>query len=163
MNRRWVLIGLFVLQGLCALFFVSEVVLTVVGARTAPISWHLREMMELGAVVGLLLGGVLGAVALNQAVRARRHAEASLRGVQLAFRDHMEAKFVQWGLSPAERDVALFTIKGMSIQEISGLRNTSEGTVKAQSNAIYRKSDVSGRTQLLSLFLDDLLAEDAED
>mmetsp|Transcript_57 Transcript_57/g.135 ORF Transcript_57/g.135 Transcript_57/m.135 type:complete len:164 (-) Transcript_57:862-1353(-) len=163
MNRRWVLIGLFVLQGLCALFFVSEVVLTVVGARTAPISWHLREMMELGAVVGLLLGGVLGAVALNQAVRTRRHAEASLRGVQLAFRDHMEAKFVQWGLSPAERDVALFTIKGMSIQEISGLRNTSEGTVKAQSNAIYRKSDVSGRTQLLSLFLDDLLAEDAED
>jgi len=97
MNRRWVLIGLFVLQGLCALFFVSEVVLTVVGARTVPISWHLRELMELGAVIGLLLGGVLGAVALNQAVRARRHAEGSLRGVQLAFRDHMEAKFVQWG------------------------------------------------------------------
>lgn len=163
MNRRWVLIGLFVLQGLCALFFVSEVVLTVVGARTVPISWHLRELKELGAVIGLLLGGVLGAVALNQAVRARRHAEGSLRGVQLAFRDHMEAKFVQWGLSPAERDVALYTIKGMSIQDISGLRNTSEGTVKAQSNAIYRKSGVSGRAQLLSLFLDDLLAEDAED
>ena len=58
--------------------------------------------------------------------------------------------------------MALFTIKGLSIQEIAGLRNTSEGTVKAQSNAIYRKSGVSGRTQLLSLFLDDLLADDAE-
>ena len=59
--------------------------------------------------------------------------------------------------------MALFTIKGLSIQEIAALRNTSEGTVKAQSNAIYRKSGVSGRAQLLSLFLDTLLAEDAED
>lgn len=163
MNRRWALIGLFVLQGLCALFFVTEIVLTVIGARTVPISWHIRELLELGAVVGLVLGVILGGVALQQAVRARKDAEASLRGVQIAFRDHMEATFTQWALTPAERDVALFTIKGLSIQEIAALRNTSEGTVKAQSNAIYRKSGVSGRAQLLSLFLDTLLAEDPED
>jgi len=39
------------------------------------------------------------------------------------------------------------------------LRETSEGTVKAQTNAIYRKAQVTGRPQLLSLFIDDLMDE----
>jgi DNA-binding CsgD family transcriptional regulator len=53
--------------------------------------------------------------------------------------------------------VALFAIKGMSTAEIAGLRRVSEGTVKAQTAAIYRKAGVSGRPQLLSLFIEDLL------
>ena len=57
--------------------------------------------------------------------------------------------------------VALFAIKGMSTAEIAALRSTSEGTVKAQTNAIYRKAGVSGRSQLLSLFIDDLMRDDA--
>lgn len=65
------------------------------------------------------------------------------------------------GLTPAEKDVALFAIKGMSIAEIAMLRETSEGTVKAQTNAIYRKAGVSGRSQLLSLFIDDLMRDDS--
>ena len=73
----------------------------------------------------------------------------------------MEERFIEWGLTPAERDVALFAIKGMSTQEIAALRSTSEGTVKAQTNAIYRKAGVTGRPQLLSLFIDDLMDEDA--
>lgn len=63
------------------------------------------------------------------------------------------------GLTPSERDVAWFTIKGLSLAEIARMRQTSDGTVKAQSNAIYRKAGVSGRTQLLSLFLEDLMEE----
>ena len=58
-----------------------------------------------------------------------------------------------------QRDVALFAIKGLSTQEIASLRNTAEGTVKAQTNAIYRKAGVSGRPQLLSLFIEDLMEE----
>ena len=62
-------------------------------------------------------------------------------------------------LSPAERDVAWFTVKGLSMQEIARMRETSDGTVKAQSNAIYRKAGVSGRYQLLSQFVDELMIE----
>ncbi len=160
MNRSWVLVLLFVMQGLCALFFVTDIGLTVVGAREVPISWHLRELLEIGAVIGLIIGVVMGGVALRQAIRARRAAEASLLGVQRAFREHLEMTFSGWALTPAEKDVALFTLKGLSIQEIAELRQTSEGTVKAQSNAIYRKAGVSGRAQLLSLFLDDLVADE---
>jgi DNA-binding NarL/FixJ family response regulator len=45
----------------------------------------------------------------------------------------------------------------MSTKEIAGMRDSSEGTVKAQTNAIYRKAGVGSRTQLLSLFIDDLM------
>ena len=71
----------------------------------------------------------------------------------------IEERFQNWALTPAERDVALFSIKGLSTAEIADLRNTSEGTVKAQTNAIYRKAGVSGRSQLLSLFIDELMED----
>jgi DNA-binding CsgD family transcriptional regulator len=74
--------------------------------------------------------------------------------------DLLEERFGEWALTPPERDVALFAIKGMSTAEIAMLRMTSEGTVKAQTNAIYRKAGVSGRPQLLSLFIDDLMRDD---
>ncbi len=75
-------------------------------------------------------------------------------------RELLEQRFGEWGLTPAERDVALFSIKGLSTGEIAALRATSEGTVKAQSNAIYRKAGVSGRPQLLSLFLEELMDDE---
>ena len=53
----------------------------------------------------------------------------------------------------------MFAIKGLSTREIAELRDTSEGTVKAQTNAIYKKAGVSGRSQLLSLFIDDLMSD----
>ena len=69
----------------------------------------------------------------------------------------MEERFADWNLTQVEREVALFSIKGMSTQDIAQLRDTSEGTVKAQTNAIYKKAGVSGRPQLLGLFIEDLL------
>ena len=54
----------------------------------------------------------------------------------------------------------MFAIKGFSTAEIAGFRDVSEGTVKAQTNAIYRKAGVAGRPQLLSLFIDELIEAD---
>ena len=94
------------------------------------------------------------------AIVALASAQERLRRASGAFLDLLEERFAEWVLTPAERDVALFAIKGMSTAEISVLRATSEGTVKAQTNAIYRKAGVSGRSQLLSLFIDDLMRDD---
>ena len=57
----------------------------------------------------------------------------------------------------------MMTIKVFSISEIAALCKSSEGRVKAQTNAIYRKAQVTGRPQLLSLFIDDLIAADPPD
>ena len=157
MTNPWFLRGLFVIQAVCALFFVSDILIGVLGLRTTPIDWQLRELIEIGAALGLISGTVLGAAAIYRARARTRVVEQQLRAASGAFAELLEEHFLAWGLTPAERDVAWFAVKGMSTQEIANLRNTSEGTVKAQSNAIYRKAGVSGRYQLLSLFIDELM------
>ncbi len=159
MKDGTVIFVLLVVQVACAIFFVSDILLGVIGLKTRPISWHTRELMEIGAALGLILGAVLGAIALLRSVRKRRQVENQLRIASGAFMELLEEKFEEWGLTPSERDVALFAIKGLSTQEIAALRATSDGTVKAQTNAIYRKAGVSGRPQLLSLFIEDLMGE----
>jgi DNA-binding CsgD family transcriptional regulator len=159
-SGRWVSAVVLVIQGLCALFFSVDILTSVFGVYTPPLPWQLREIMEVGAALGLMLGFGLGAMMLRRIIRERNLAQERLRRASGVFMELLEERFLEWGLTPAERDVALFAIKGMSTAEIAMLRTTSEGTVKAQTNAIYRKAGVSGRPQLLSLFIDDLMRDD---
>ncbi|MDZ4134876.1 MAG: LuxR C-terminal-related transcriptional regulator, partial [Paracoccaceae bacterium] len=156
MTGRTFIIGIFIVQAVCAVFFVSDILSSVFGLQSRPIAWQLRELLEIGASVGLILGLVLGALTLRRVIRDKRQAEEKLRRASGVFMDLLAERFADWGLTPAESDVALFAIKGLSLAEIAALRSTSEGTVKAQTNAIYRKAGVSGRSQLLSLFIEDL-------
>lgn len=146
------------MQALAAVFFVSDIVFSVLGIYAQPISWQSREFLELGAALGLILGVFVGAWLLLRTIRENRRVETRLRRASGAFLDLMEQRFAEWGLTPAEREVALFALKGFGTGEIAELRSTSDGTVKAQTNAVYRKAGVSGRPQLLSLFIDDLIA-----
>lgn len=159
-TRRIPILLILFVQAVCAIFFVSDILSSLFGFYTAPVAWEIRELLEIGAAVGLLLGLVLGALTLRSTLRERNVARERLRRASGAFMDLLEERFADWGLTPAERDVALFAIKGMSTAEIATLRATSEGTVKAQTNAIYRKAGVSGRPQLLSLFIEDLMETD---
>lgn len=147
----------FAAQILCAFFFVVNILSSITGYW--QFSWMVHELIELGAALGLLLGVALGAVTLRRALRRTARVEDQLRVASGAFQDVIDERFVQWGLSPAERDVALFAIKGMSTTEIADLRDVSEGTIKAQTNAIYRKAGVTGRPQLLSQFIEDLMSD----
>lgn len=160
MRRSWIILSLFLVQALCALFFVADILTSVLGLPLGPVPWELRELLEVGAAFGLSVGMVLGGLAFRRALRDRKTAEERLRRASGAFADLLEERFAEWGLTAAERDVALFAIKGMSTADIARLRATSEGTVKAQTNAIYRKAGVSGRPQLLSLFIEDLMRDD---
>lgn len=152
--------GLLLFLGLQTIFtgiFVWDLLSGLLGLRATPVSWQLRELLEIGAAIGLMTGLGFGALALRRAERRSARVEGQLRVASGAFMDLLEEKFDIWALTAAERDVALFSIKGLSTAEIAALRDTSEGTVKAQTNAIYRKAGVSGRPQLLSLFIEDLM------
>lgn len=160
MMRLAVLVAVFALQGICALFFVSDIILSVLGIYVPPLSWESREILEISAALGLLLGLGLGGVLILRALRESRQARERLRRAATAFNELLEERFGEWGLTPAEREVALFAIKGLSTTDIARLRATSEGTVKAQTAAIYRKAGVNGRGQLLSLFIEDMMHEE---
>lgn len=157
LSKPWVFAAILVIQVVCAIFFVAEIMLAVLGIPLAPIPWTYHELIEIGAGVGLVMGVVLGALLLRATITRTKRAEAALRVASGAFRDLVEERFDEWSLTPAEKDVALFALKGLSLSEIAEMRETSAGTVKAQTNAIYRKAGVSGRPQLLSLFVEDLL------
>ncbi len=157
MRGRGALVALILLQAVCALFFVSDILMGLFGFYPVPLGWSFREALEIAAAVGLVLGLIFGAIALRRSRFQLRAAEERLQRASAAFMDVLEERFAEWGLTPAERDVALFAIKGLSLQEIATLRQTSEGTVKAQTNAIYRKAGVTGRPQLLSLFIEELM------
>ena len=44
--------------------------------------------------------------------------------------------------------------------EIAGLRGAQAGTVRVQLAKVYAKAGVTSRTQLLSVFIEDLMGED---
>jgi DNA-binding CsgD family transcriptional regulator len=85
--------------------------------------------------------------------RWRMDAEDLLRGLGAAIDRH----FAEWGLSSAEREVALLILKGLSYKDVASARNTSERTVRHQAVAIYRKAGVAGRAEMAAFFLEDLL------
>lgn len=144
-----------ILQLACMVFFVGDILVSIFGIAT--INWQLHELIAIGAAVGLIIGTFLSVWILRRVLDRNRHIEGQLRAASGAFAELIEDRFTDWGLTPAERDVALFSIKGVAPQTIAEMRGVSEGTIKAQTNAIYRKAGVSGRSQLLSLFIEDLM------
>jgi len=81
----------------------------------------------------------------------------SLRFLRGEMDSYVHGKFDEWSLTSAERDIAMYMLKGLSIAEIAAARSTAEGTVKAQTSNIFRKTSVASRMELMSLFLDEFL------
>ncbi len=159
-NKRIGLWAIVLLQFNAAVFFISNIVFETLNIEPWLLDWNMREYQQVFQAVGLLLGVVLGWIVMRMGLKRTRLVESKLRQCTMEFSFLMEEHFTEWNLTSAERDIALFLVKGLSTREIAEMRGTSEGTVKAQTNAIYRKAKVTGRPQLLSLFIEDLM-EDA--
>ncbi|MFG6538521.1 helix-turn-helix transcriptional regulator [Sulfitobacter sp. CS16] len=147
------------LQAIVAIFFTVCFLLDAMGMEPEFLIWQSHEYQQTILAVGLNLGVALGWIALSTSLQRARLAEEKMRRCTSEFSLVMSQHFTDWRLTPAERDVALFLIKGLSTRDIATLRGTSEGTIKAQTNAIYRKAGVTGRSQLLSTFIEDLMDE----
>jgi DNA-binding CsgD family transcriptional regulator len=71
--------------------------------------------------------------------------------------DAIDEQLGRWGLSAAEKDIALLLLKGLEHKEIAELRGVSETTVRQQARSLYRKAGLAGRHELAAFFLEDLL------
>ena len=157
-RKRTLLIGVLVLQVLCILFLATEAALDIVGIELEDLLGT-RDLLEFAVVAALILGAVFVGTEIRALLRRQKAMEHQLMAASGAFQELLEKHFEDWGLTASERDVALLAIKGLSIAEIAEMRQTAQGTVKAQSNKIYSKAGVSGRPQLLSLFIEELMAD----
>ncbi|MEP5761070.1 MAG: helix-turn-helix transcriptional regulator [Litoreibacter sp.] len=157
LNHPWIVWVLVVFQGLCGAYFLWEIVASILGIPSISLRWSLRELVEAGASIGLILGAALGIRLALVAQRATHRAETARRITSGEFATIVETYFIDLGLTNAETEVAWFVLKGMSLSEIAGLRDTRIGTVKAQCTAIYKKAGVTGKSQLFSLLVEDIL------
>ena len=157
-GRTVALWGLLAFQSICALFFLVDAFEDVLGLEHfgGIIDHH---HLELSIVVALILSTVFTSLEIRKVLQRQSRVEAQLKAASGAFTQLLEEYFEGWSLTPSERDVALLAIKGLSIAEIANVRNTKDGTIKAQCNAIYRKAGVSGRPQLLSIFIEELMGD----
>ena len=129
------------------------------------------SLIVLGAASSLLLGlGWQGAERSNESLRAslvthraerdrwQHLAHTALRGLGEA----MDTQFDAWALTPAEKETAMFMLKGYSHKETASLTARSERTVRQHAVSVYRKSGLAGRAELAAFFFEDMLLPSSE-
>ena len=162
--------GLFLVVTLLA---ISDVVIDLAaGASPAHVAWEST----------ILLAGAVGVVFLVFQLRAAHRGVESMaeRAEELAEALHasrveadrwreeardaldglgraIDRQFERWSLTPAEREVAMLLLKGLSHKEIAEIRGVGVATARQQAQAAYRKAGLSGRADLAAFFLEDLL------
>ncbi len=149
-------LGLMALQIICAAYFAYDILKDI---REAKFTLSLYLLMEIMASLGLIAAAILEGNILNHIMREYKKMQQTLQVAQGNVQDVIQNYFNEWNLTKAEIDVALLAIKGFSISEIAGYRNSQEGTVKTQLSAVYRKAGVKGRNQLGSLLIEDLMGQ----
>ncbi len=149
------LILLMAVQLACAVFFVTDAVQDFFESGPGSLDGHL--IIEALATLSLLVAIALEGRILASLRRREADLEESLTNASAEVHAVIMAQFDAWSLSPAERDIAMFLVKGLTTQEIAEMRGSAEGTVKAHFNAIFRKAGVHSRVELLSLLIDRLL------
>lgn len=87
----------------------------------------------------------------------RESAQKALRGLGVA----VNSQFDAWGLTPAEREVALLLLKGYSHKHVASATGRSERTARQHAAAVYQKAGLGSRAELAAYFLEDLLLPDA--
>ncbi|GMG84527.1 helix-turn-helix transcriptional regulator [Paralimibaculum aggregatum] len=152
-RRETALALVLALQAMAAVFFVGDVLadITFDGA-------DLHLVLEAAVALALVLGVLFGALEMRRTLEEAERSRTALSAARGAMTDLIEARFAAWRLTPAETEVAFLALKGFDVAAIAGLRGAAAGTVRAQLARVYAKSGVASRAELLSLFMDDLIA-----
>ena len=150
--RPVVIAAIVILQAVATVFFVGDAVTDLLNAPSAP-----HSLLEAFVAVALILGVIFAGWQLRVTLERLRSQERALDTARGALADVISAQFEAWGLTPAERDVGAFALKGLDVGEIAELRGAAQGTVRAQLARIYSKAGVTGRAQFAAWFVEDLL------
>ena len=136
------------------------------------LSWSPHVVLELG-LLGLSLGTAVflfrswvatrrslesTTVRLEDHKRERDLWRSRARRYVAGLGEEIDRQLQVWGLTPAEREAAVFLLKGLSLKEIGRVTHKSERTARQHAIAVYRKAGLSGRAELSAYFLEDLLA-----
>ncbi len=77
-------------------------------------------------------------------------------GARRQLSEVISRQFIDWNLTASEKEVGWLLLKGLSLKEVSAIRDTHEKTVRQQASAIYKKAGLSGRHAFSAWFIEDL-------
>lgn len=141
-----------VVEVLAAAFFVGDSL-----QELATDASKTHSLTELPVALALCIGTWFTIRELRRMLQTARERERALALASGAFLQVVEKQFDLWHLTPAEKDVAWLSLKGLDVAEIAAMRHAANGTVRAQLARIYGKSGVTSRAQFASIFVDELM------
>lgn len=106
--------------------------------------WHLKQMAALKK-------------SLTNTEKQLNHSRIQTQKLMGEFSKIIQTQFDNWQLTKSEKEVALLLLKGLTLDEIAGVRETREKTVRQQASNLYKKAHLSGRHELVAYFFEDLL------
>jgi DNA-binding CsgD family transcriptional regulator len=145
------------IQGLATGFF-SWGIWSGLFGRLDPATPPLNVFIQTFAAVGLIVGTATGVYYLRMSERRIGRLDSQIQAATGNYQTHLEDLFRQWSLSTAERAIAILAMKGFSNAEIAGLRKISVPTVKTHMKAVFRKTGLDNRQQLIAFLVEELLS-----
>ena len=109
--------------------------------------WHLKQNKQMAALKK----------SLTNTEKQLNHSRIQTQKLMGEFSKIIQAQFDNWQLTKSEKEVALLLLKGLTLDEIAGVRETREKTVRQQASNLYKKASLSGRHELVAYFFEDLL------
>lgn len=94
---------------------------------------------------------------LETSNNARKPAKKYVLDARKKLGNVITQQFSEWKLTGSEIEVGWLLLKGLSLREISIIRETQEKTVRQQASSIYKKSGVNGRHAFSAWFIEDIL------
>lgn len=144
-------------QGLATGFF-SWGIWSGLFGRLDPAAPPLNVFIQTFAAVGLIVGTATSVYYLRMSERRIGRLDRQIQAATGDYQSHLEDLFRQWALSGAERAVAVLAMKGFSNAEIATLRKISVPTVKTHMKAVFRKTGLDNRQQLIAFLVEELLS-----
>jgi len=157
-QRPFVVI-LLVLQLIIATLFVADLFSSLIAFGDPFITWENRERLHGLVALNLLVSPFVLWIQYCKLTTETHQIDKDLLSETDPTMRSINQEFGKWGLTPSECRVATYVLKGMSNAEIAALNGTKEGTVKAQCNALFRKSNTKNRSQFNSYFFEVLTTE----
>jgi DNA-binding CsgD family transcriptional regulator len=159
-------VALFVILATLLLFLIGDLRFDIVNAVSVR---HIEAELVVLVVAVVGVGGTT--LQLRAALRKARELQRDLRSTRedaqrwraekeamlRKFGTAVEHRLADWGLTSAEKEIALLVLRGLSYKEVASVRGTAERTVRHQALAIYRKAGVAGRAEMAAVFLKDML------
>ena len=114
--------------------------------------------LEFIVFVGVSMALVLGVRDLRRLRTQLSHERRRIEVFSTELAESINIQMAEWRMTPSEKDVAWFIIKGYRFSEIAEARGVKESTARLQATSFYAKAGVSGRAEFVAEIIQPLLA-----